>query len=386
MSSLPPNWERYSTDDGKEYFHNTVTNSTQWQAPVFSEGPLGAADPMAAFSFDTTAASDVFQYKPSAAELEASSRKGPLDIEMRTEDPFSLMDVFSSPALTEGEMVSLKSGPSGMIGKASSGSGPSTSASTRNPSSASTSQGGGFGGFATGFAAGMAAASAGGASGGADGEAAGPGGLSGWALAQVQNLFDVSTDDVVQRLKLVLMPNPKNPDRTVAEDLRARPDFYGPFWIATTAVLFLAATGNFARLLESEHPSKFKPDYGLVPIAATMVYGGLIAVPLVARASLFFSGEEVDSVDFKKLICICGYALCPAIPASILCIVPLASFRWLFVLIGLMASLFFLHRNLLEDISVKTPWLKYTLLATPVLSQVAVYLTYRVHFFEGSRT
>ncbi|CAE8676846.1 unnamed protein product, partial [Polarella glacialis] len=243
-----------------------------------------------------------------------------------------------------------------------------------------------FGGFATGFAAGMAAASAGGASGGADGEAAGPGGLSGWALAQVQNLFDVSTDDVVQRLKLVLMPNPKNPDRTVAEDLRARPDFYGPFWIATTAVLFLAATGNFARLLESEHPSKFKPDYGLVPIAATMVYGGLIAVPLVARASLFFSGEEVDSVDFKKLICICGYALCPAIPASILCIVPLASFRWLFVLIGLMASLFFLHRNLLEDISVKTPWLKYTLLATPVLSQVAVYLTYRVHFFEGSRT
>ncbi|CAE8668320.1 unnamed protein product, partial [Polarella glacialis] len=195
----------------------TVTNSTQWQAPVFSEGPLGAADPMAAFSFDTTAASDVFQYKPSAAELEASSRKGPLDIEMRTEDPFSLMDVFSSPALTEGEMVSLKSGPSGMIGKASSGSGPSTSASTRNPSSASTSQGGGFGGFATGFAAGMAAASAGGASGGADGEAAGPGGLSGWALAQVQNLFDVSTDDVVQRLKLVLMPNPKNPDRTVAE-------------------------------------------------------------------------------------------------------------------------------------------------------------------------
>ena len=33
---LPPNWTRYETDEGKEYFHNTVTNVTQWDRPGWS--------------------------------------------------------------------------------------------------------------------------------------------------------------------------------------------------------------------------------------------------------------------------------------------------------------------------------------------------------------
>ena len=99
----------------------------------------------------------------------------------------------------------------------------------------------------------------------------------------------MSTDDVVRRLKL-LLPSTKDP--LTSEELRQRPDFYGPFWVATTAVLFLAATGNFARLVESPHPGLFRADYGLVPLAATLVYGGLIAVPLLARLSVFFTDEE----------------------------------------------------------------------------------------------
>eukprot|EP00434_Breviolum_minutum_P030034 symbB.v1.2.026557.t1/scaffold2664.1/size73528/7 len=240
------------------------------------------------------------------------------------------------------------------------------------------SQGGSGLGFAAGFAAGAAAASA--TSG--DSQGGGASSFSSWLLLLAQSLFDVSTDDVVRRLKLLV---PKQGDRSAAEELRTRPDFYGPFWVATTAVLFLAATGNFARLIESPHPSHFKADYSLVPLAATLVYGGLIAVPLLARLSVFFTDEEVSSIDFKHIVCVYGYALAPAIPVSILCIIPVGFLRWLFVLAGMALSLYFLKGNLLEDISVKVRWLQLTLIAAPVILQVLVLFVYRVRFFAGDR-
>eukprot|EP00931_Biecheleriopsis_adriatica_P078279 TRINITY_DN51738_c0_g1_i1.p1 TRINITY_DN51738_c0_g1~~TRINITY_DN51738_c0_g1_i1.p1 ORF type:complete len:358 (-),score=74.96 TRINITY_DN51738_c0_g1_i1:49-1122(-) len=355
--SLPPNWQRYTTDEGKEYFHNAATNVTQWDRPAWPEG----SNSLGSLNMGSAGSADVFQYKPTAAELEVPS--------MRPANQ-ALDDVFMGQASGTSELVSLKEAvPSGKIG--------SDSAATAAASHSNVASGG-LSGFAAGFAAGAAAAAAGGAA-GSDADA----GYGGWLLATAQSLFDVSTDDIVRRLKLVL-PYPP-PDSKTAEELRTRPDFYGPFWVATTAVLFLAATGNFARLVESEHPSKFKADYGLVPIAATMIYGGLVAVPVIARLSLLFTGEEVATVDFKQMVCVCGYAMSPAIPASILCIVPVGFLRWLFVMAGLALSLHFLRRNFLVDISVKARSLQMTLVVSPILLQVMIFCVYRIHFFAGVR-
>ncbi|CAJ1378211.1 unnamed protein product, partial [Effrenium voratum] len=225
----------------------------------------------------------------------------------------------------------------------------------------------GFGGFAAGFAAGAAAAAAGRGEavpqGPVVGEAercgrslqGGVAGFSSWLLMMAQSLFDVSTDDVVRRLKLIVQRT--NSTLVRFEELRARPDFYGPFWVATTAVLFLAATGNFARLIESPHPSLFKADYSLVPLAASIIYGTQTQrADASAKGhvpSVFFTDEEVANIDFKKIVCVCGYGLAPAIPVSILCIIPVGFLRWLFVMGGLALSLLFLKSNLLQEISVK---------------------------------
>merc|ERR1719158_922698 len=99
----------------------------------------------------------------------------------------------------------------------------------------------------------------------ADDGGAAASGMLGSALNYAQQLFDVSTDDVVKRLRLALVPYPL-PDGQNNE-FRTRPDFWGPFWVATTAVFFLAATGNFARLVEQGDSKKFKADYGLVSLA-----------------------------------------------------------------------------------------------------------------------
>eukprot|EP00434_Breviolum_minutum_P035653 symbB.v1.2.031564.t1/scaffold3637.1/size52925/2 len=59
MMALPPNWERYTTDEGKEYFHNAMTNKTQWERPSWDEAPIPSHN-----------TSDVFTYNPTAADLE----------------------------------------------------------------------------------------------------------------------------------------------------------------------------------------------------------------------------------------------------------------------------------------------------------------------------
>ena len=39
---LPPNWTKYTTDDGKAYYHNHVTNQTQWDFPMASAEPVAS--------------------------------------------------------------------------------------------------------------------------------------------------------------------------------------------------------------------------------------------------------------------------------------------------------------------------------------------------------
>lgn len=330
--ALPPNWTSYTTDDGKEYFHNPVTNTTQWERPAWPE-------PASASVFDVAAA-EVFTYEPTAQELETpatlTSKVG--------------MAPTGGPTLTfDNELVSLKEAPNGQIASMTPGVAPE------------------------------GAADAGG-SGGGDTTFDGPSGIAGWALGQAQQLFDVSTEDVVQRLRMVLLPflEPAPRDK---EEFRLRPDFYGPYWIATTAVLFLAATGNFARLLESGDHKTFKPDYSLVSIAAGMIYGCLLAVPLLARTAIFVSGQSLGDVDFLQLICVCGYSLAPVIPVSLLCILPIGFVRWIAVLIGLAISLLFLRQHLWANLNITTAWLKWTMIAAPCVTPVAVLLVYRLHFF-----
>lgn len=364
--SLPPQWLRYTTDEGKEYYHNVVTNTTQWEPP-----PMLEAVPLD--NFGSSSSEGVYQYNPSASDLvqptTPSVPSGPMMsmVEMHTQGGAS------GPDRLESEIVSLNAeapqATPGVIGVGSGGGAQGSSSSS------------GGGAFSLGGLVASAAMSAIGASSQASGADDSNPGLSGWFLASTQKLFDVSTNDIVQRLRVVLLPYPK-PPVDVKEDMRSRPDFYGPFWVATTAVLFLAATGNFARLVALGDHHQFKPDYGLISIAATMIYGCLVAVPLVARGALFFAGAEAgNNIDFRQIVCVCGYAMTPMIPVSLLCLIPMSAWRWLVTFIGLAASLYFLREHLLADIQVTAPGPKMALTWGPCITQVVIFFIYRVHFF-----
>jgi len=206
----------------------------------------------------------------------------------------------------------------------------------------------------------------------------------GWAGAMVshaQPMFDVSSKDVLKRIKLALVPFQGQED--AANDFRTRPDFYGPFWVASTAIFCLAASGNFGRLLGMKDAQDFESDHKLLSEAATMIYGLLVAVPLVVRLGLYCAFQSVDSINFKQVICVYGYSLAPLIPMSVVCLVPLGFLRWLAVLGGLGTSLAFIYGTLWTDLAVEAPSLKWKVLGLFCAAHVITFLTYRVYFFNS---
>mmetsp|Transcript_8775 Transcript_8775/g.21680 ORF Transcript_8775/g.21680 Transcript_8775/m.21680 type:complete len:352 (-) Transcript_8775:55-1110(-) len=348
--TLPPNWARYTDDAGKEYFHNASTNLTQWDKPAWN----GQAPESLSFHSGT---SEVYEYRPTVSDLELNTRNS--DAGGRT---VAMVQPPASQADRAGTAVSSKV-PSPDLAEVVS--------LNRAP--------GAFGGFGGGsFVGGVMGAAF------EDDGGDRMSGIAGSALAYAQTYFEVSSDDVVKRLRLSLLPYTTQPSGDAANDFRARPDFWGPFWIATTAVLFLAATGNFARMMQMDDRTVFKADYGLISLAAMMVYGCLIGVPLLLRAVLFFTGHEPDTINFRQMICVYGYSLSPTVPASIICILPLDGVRWLAVLVGLGVSLAFIRGNLWRDLAIEAPSLKWKMMGLFCTAQASIFLVYRIHFFSSA--
>lgn len=337
--ALPPNWAKYTTDEGKDYFHNSITNKTQWEKPEWpGSGPES-------LSFHSST-SEV--YRPTDSDLELQDRKP---------EPQGRMVPMSEQPGTGIEA------PGGKLPTVDTGFG---------TASASNSEGSRF----TGVGSMLASAAM-----GSDEGAAGFWGITGWALSAGQQLFDISSNEVIKRLKLALVPFKGQEE--ASSDFRTHPDFYGPFWVATTAILFLAATGNFARLLEMEDEKKFKADYSLVSVAATMIYGLLIGVPLAARLGLYCSGLEVDSINFRQVICVYGYSLTPTIPMSLVCLAPFGFLRWAAVLTGLAISLAFIRGTLWTDLAIEAPSLKWKVVYLFSGAQATIFFVYRIYFFHS---
>lgn len=187
----------------------------------------------------------------------------------------------------------------------------------------------------------------------------------------MQDLFDVSTAEVVERLKSALLP-------VKVGDYRTKPDFWGPFWVATTAIIFVSGTGNFGQLLETDN---YVSDYRFVSIAAVMIYGTMIFIPLLMRALLYVKGKDVAELNWKEVVCVYGYSLSPIIPVSILCCVPLNPIRTLAVLMGLGVSCVFIFRHLSNLLMDQPGIFKYALVALPLGAQFMIALTYRIYFF-----
>ncbi|XP_057523079.1 uncharacterized protein LOC130802962 [Amaranthus tricolor] len=149
--------------------------------------------------------------------------------------------------------------------------------------------------------------------------------------------FDVDTDIVINRLLSSL--DPKSGD--FFSKIDANPDLYGLIWVSTTLVFVIAALGNLATYLIGSSSWTF--DVSFISLAASVVYGYAIVVPLGFYFLLQYLGSPASIVRFW---CMWGYSLFILILSCFLLVIPLEFLRWVIILLASGVSACFVASNL----------------------------------------
>ncbi|CAD7966975.1 unnamed protein product [Amoebophrya sp. A25] len=340
VDALPPNWTKYTTDDGKDYFHNAITNTTTWDRPAW---------PVVAGPEDAV-------YNPSLADLQLGDKGGTSTTASTTSSGGMLgtggLAFDDNLTFSSTSMANLEVGAAGNDMQPLRD--PNTTASSASSSAAPAGSSMLFG-FLPKF-------------------------MFCFDIAYLQTHFDVSSDDVIRRIKAAAIPQ-KEASLESVMDFKSRPDLWGPFWICTTAVVFLASTGNFAQSFWSE--AHVDTDWELVSLSAGMLYGALVGVPLVTQILLYFAGEGIE-INLRQLVCVYGYSFVSLLPASVLLmVIPIGFLQWLIALAGLSVSCVFIRNHLWNDIAVDTPRVRYGLIALLFGTHAIIYFIYTTHFFTS---
>ena len=124
-------------------------------------------------------------------------------------------------------------------------------------------------------------------------------------LTSLQTFFDVSTNDIRDRLLLSLRAittlRSGNDCEPVFKDT---PDMYGPFWITSTAILAISVSQGLT-----------------VDFTATCIlYGCLLIFPLLVFAlhKALVKTATDPSVSYPHLVCVYGYSNVAVIPVALL--------------------------------------------------------------------
>jgi hypothetical protein len=178
-------------------------------------------------------------------------------------------------------------------------------------------------------------------------QSAGASGSNPMSLSFYSSFFEIDTDEILRRLKACVT---YSQNKFFEEDLNgAGPDFYGPFWSTTTLIFALAACGNFGSYLSSESGSSWTYNFAKLSVATFVLYGYMVMLPVLVW--MFSKYAMKESMSLSKLACLYGYSLVPFIPSALLCIIPSAFLRWLFIGGAYAVSASFLTRNVRDSIN-----------------------------------
>lgn len=159
-----------------------------------------------------------------------------------------------------------------------------------------------------------------------------------WKFSYYQSLFDVTTNDVLDRLLWSAVPRFSGPTY-LERKIRPNPDLYGPIWVGLTLIVTTSVSSNVASYLQTAGQSKhfWHTDYTRVSFAATTIVLYIFLVPLVLWAMLKYRKVE-SRYSLLETLCLYGYSLSIYVPISILWAVELWWLRWLLMTIGCMLS------------------------------------------------
>ena len=186
-----------------------------------------------------------------------------------------------------------------------------------------------------------------------------------------RDAFNVDFEEVKDRLKFAL--NPLN-DRFLSL-IEYHPDMYGPFWIATTLIFLVAATGNLSLAMSSAEANH---SYAMITKAVVVIYMVTFGVPAGLWGAMLLFGSDCRYV---QLACLYGYSLVVYLPVTLICLVPSDGLRWLIVIAGVSSSTIFLVSNLKPMLEKEIQTRQYIILGLIVFGQLVLGLTLKMYFF-----
>jgi hypothetical protein len=178
-----------------------------------------------------------------------------------------------------------------------------------------------------------------------------------FSLKHLVPYFNVSSKEIGWRIIHSLHPfNPR-----FHSEFHAKPDLYGPFWILTSLIVTLFIAGNISRYVKVGK-DKFEYNFTIVPIAASIIYGLGIGLPLLIHFCVKFFGNNVQSsTPIVNAIGIYGYSFTSFLLISMLCAVPKNWLQWLLISYAAITSVGYLIKTywneLKENLDAKVRWI-----------------------------
>jgi protein YIPF1/2 len=110
------------------------------------------------------------------------------------------------------------------------------------------------------------------------------------SLKVLRPYFDVPTKTILTRLGLSFVPFNKK----FVTNYTQKPDLYGPFWVLTTliATLFISSNMYCYMTWPEEKGEALSVSFKTIPIAASIIYGFGIGLPLGFRLLLNLYGTQ----------------------------------------------------------------------------------------------
>eukprot|EP00466_Bigelowiella_natans_P000674 jgi/Bigna1/85019/estExt_fgenesh1_pg.C_10616 len=203
------------------------------------------------------------------------------------------------------------------------------------------------------------------------------------SLAYYKQFFNVTSTQIVRRLIRSIDVRPDAPLFYVDD---SKPDMYGPFWVCTTLVFLMAATGNVAHYIESSKKELWKYDSRKLTTAAWIFYSSISIIPIGVWFAL---GHLNHAKSLIEVISIYGYSLFVFIPTCVICVFPSEALRWTCVILSFLTSSIFIVRNLGNLVIIRNPERNrstktkgYILLGVILFCHAGIALLMKMYFFE----
>ena len=189
----------------------------------------------------------------------------------------------------------------------------------------------------------------------------------------LEKYFKINSKEFLNRVIQSIIPfNSKFYD-----SISEKPDFYGPFWIYTTFVIFVSSCGALTRTIQGKRDSNFYQEF--IPSAAVLIYFIGFGVPIfISLLSKLFGA----SINIAPLICTYGYSYTIFLPITIICSIPISILQWIFLGYAIVSSSSLIIMSISKSFSQVKKGRKIAIIVIIIIFQLIVFFMLKFYFFK----